>query len=82
MNQLEYPIKVLVNLSGLLEVMALFPFLFSGVPLLFIGFVTYEKWEDEIDELSSKASPHILKLKSDVIHKFSKLHSRLRNYNA
>lgn len=49
-----------------------FVMFFSVVPLLFVGFVAYEKWEDDIDVLSSKASTHILKLKSDAVWKYTK----------
>ncbi|XP_020251975.1 3beta-hydroxysteroid-dehydrogenase/decarboxylase [Asparagus officinalis] len=62
-------ILLFLNLLGAVSLQSIFKI---GVPLLFFGFVAYEKWEDEIDGLSSKASSRFMKLKSSAIQKFSK----------
>ncbi|XP_072980235.1 3beta-hydroxysteroid-dehydrogenase/decarboxylase [Typha angustifolia] len=43
-----------------------------GIPVFFIAFYVYEKWEDSIDNLFEDASSYILKLRSNATQKFSR----------
>ncbi|KAJ0987488.1 hypothetical protein J5N97_005844 [Dioscorea zingiberensis] len=43
-----------------------------GIPFVFIAFIAYEKWEDEIDGFVDKICSHAMKVKSDVTKKVIK----------